>query len=164
MTRTHEECPSWCDQHSRREHNDGYVETHKGTLYVQRLPSDLGWTHWLYLTATGAQDNPVTRGEDVLDEEDLAVLASMKAPGMCLTASGPGAIPRMVSPREARELAAALIRGAEIVEASLTASCSKCGDPVVPEQAGSCVSCIIEANIAFSRARRNSLSLVGGGR
>lgn len=146
-----EPCPDWCTEHDSGVREDLEFDTHGASLWVQRplLPPVEGdgspsWWQQLYITAGWIQhdgwDKPLEHG-----------------PGMCLQQhSSP---PMMIQPDEARQLAAALIAGAEIVEAAQTATCTSCGRSVVPgdiREYGMCGVCQIVAN----RERRDRLKLV----
>lgn len=140
-------CPDWCDQHSRNEDSSGaVVDSHVGSLWTKWLPflqdaeGNRGWTFWLYV-----RESNVSGAGEYDGHHD---------PGLVLQEYG--CIPRTLDPEAARAMAAALIRGAEIVEASLTARCAVCDQAVGPSQADECTHCQIQANIT----RRQRLQVV----
>lgn len=68
-----------------------------------------------------------------------------------LWGDGPDGIPCKVPPEAARDLAAALITGADLVEGYRTERCRRCGDAVEPVDVEGCIRCQIE--IMFQRRR-----------
>lgn len=125
-------------------------ESELRTLYVQRLPgtdSDRFVFH-LYVSGGGSEGGP----------------------GLALVEGVPRAIPRSIEPEQAREMAEALIRGAEYVEASRTAKCLSCGKAVAPQDLldesgdratvgyGTCAECWRKSN----REARPNLQVIRG--
>ena len=91
-------------------------------------------------------------------------------PGMGLTQYDH--TPQSISPQEARELAAALLHGAAIVEAANTAICPGCGRSAPPGEleetdGGVCFACDrvqrVERMAAETQRRRAAMSVVRGG-
>ena len=155
-------CPEWCTQHRATEHGPGEtVESCNGSLYVQRLSMSEETSRFVFhlyvsaYTVTGA--GPLNGGS---------------GPALALVEDrGPDSMARGMSPEQAREMADALIRGAEIVEASRTAVCANCGaashpldlyteDGDIAESGGQCLTCWSDARRRAMAERRSRLHLI----
>ncbi len=150
-----ETCPEWCTQHRVYDTVDtdgSHPQRHTGWLFTRYAPiqPELPSTA-LYVTETECHSLVMT------------------GPRLCLQQfDNP---PQPLKPDEARRLAAALIAGADLVDAVRTAACPSCGDRVVPaelehvdedtgEVAGVCISCVGEQMMAERQARRDLLRVV----
>lgn len=146
---THEtDCPAWCTQH--RHIPEGQLGAHQGWLFSS------------YPTLMPPEDRrrPVVAlslGQILSDGED-----ALHEPSMALSVFGQEP-PAGVDAKEARALAAALIRGAEIAEGYLTEACRTCGGGTTPHQAassGQCFNCEVDARTARRASMKASLRTV----
>lgn len=137
-------CPDWCTQHEVLDVTDDdgrLVERHHQWLYAQWAP--------------------------ILPERPSVALyvseASALSWGPSMGLQRFGGPPASIEPDEARTLAAALLKGAEIVEAARTATCPGCQRPVVPAELESrqeCYRCEGTRGVAERASRRASMSVV----
>lgn len=123
-------CPAWCADHRVTEFEDRTIVHHGVILFYKTL--DCSDTPLFNLYASSTEDLPT-------HEYDFP------EPGLALQVRD--GTPSAVEPEDARRMAAALIRGAEIVEASRTATCVGCGRAVHPNDADGCIRCQIKANV-----------------
>ena len=140
----HPPCPQWCTQHEVLDviDDDGrLVERHHQWLYAQWAPIFPEWPSVaLYISESSSL--PFGPG--------IALRRFDEPPGS-------------IQPDEARRLAAALLKGAEIVEAARTATCPGCQRPVVPAELESrqeCYLCEGSRGVAERASRRASMSVV----
>lgn len=142
-------CPPWCNQHR-------HIADDSGTGGPGPTEAHGNWLcHWY---------PPISQPEDENRRPVVALHLSqlidsgetLWEPGMSLTVFGQEP-PAAVSPREARALAAALIRGAEIVEACLTDSCRTCGEGIPPQAEGQCSLCGIKERVDRRATMKASL-------
>lgn len=140
----HPPCPPWCTQHEVLDMTDDdgrLIERHHQWLYTQWVPM--------------LPERPSV----ALYVSEVSALSS--GPGMGLQRFDEP--PSSIQPDEARRLAAALLQGAEIVEAARTATCPVCERPVVPAELESrqeCYLCEGSRGIAERKSRRASMSVV----
>jgi hypothetical protein len=140
----HPTCPPWCTQHEVLEVTDDdgrLVERHHQWLYSQWAP--------------------------ILPERPSLALyvseASVLSHGPNMALQRFDEPPGSIQPDEARRLAAALLKGAEIVEAARTATCPGCLRSVVPAELESrqeCYLCEGDHRVAERASRRASMSVV----
>ncbi|MHB8297970.1 MAG: hypothetical protein ACYDDW_05250 [Dermatophilaceae bacterium] len=137
-------CPPWCTQHEVLDVTDD-----DGRLVERHL-------QWLY-----AQWVPACPERPSIAVYVIEASALSSGPGMSLrTFDG---VPMALQPDQARRLAAALLKGAEIVEAARTATCPGCQRPVVPaelENRQECYWCEGDRRVAERASRRASMSVV----
>ena len=137
-------CPDWCTQHEVLDVTDD-----EGRLVERHL-------QWLY-----AQYAPIQPDMPSIALYVIEASALSRGPGMSLrTFDG---LPMTLQPDQARTLAAALLKGAEIVEAARTATCPGCQRPVVPAELESrqeCYLCEGTRGVAERASRRASMSVV----
>lgn len=116
-------CPDWCAEHH-------------GSVHFQWL-----FTSWPPVLPAEDRANPVIAVSlaQSLPEDGEAYEPDM---GIALFGHEP---PAAIDPADARALAAALIRGAEVVEGYLTEECSGCRRGISPQEAadadGTCLVC-----------------------
>jgi hypothetical protein len=143
-------CPDWCTHHSRLVNEWGdHAETCASVLFETHpplAPDNTRPTASLYVSATTVH-------------EGSTIPAGQTSLGMGMSVFD--SIPWGVQPEDARALAAALIRGAELVEASRTATCPECRRHVHPgdigEDSGVCFLCELERRRSLREMMRASV-------
>ena len=125
------QCPDWCTQHG-----------------------DGGHLTWLHARHVPIAPDVLVYGVYVSEGLNPDGTSFFGAPSIGMQIRD--TIPLGFDPEQARRLAAALIRAAEIVEERLTENCEDCGTPIPEGVDGHCASCTVGA-------RRSSLHVVEEG-
>lgn len=141
-------CPPWCTDHvTRSEEYAGEqveIESHSGDFYSSWTPAG-SWTFWLRLSQV-----------EIVGEISGPRPAPLR---LVLMEAGSTTGGRSLGSAQARELAAALMRCADLVDDSLTATCVSCGERVTPDEQQGCLLCRTRA----VNRRREAMTLIPGG-